>query len=97
MAESGGDGSRGRLSAKELSLAAMSTVHDLTGYEPEAVTSLEWDGSSWKVTVDALELERIPNTTDLLGSYEVQLDPDGSLMGYKRSRRYTRGQPETEA
>jgi hypothetical protein len=97
MAESSNGGAGRRLSAKELSLAAMTTVQDLTGYEPEAVTGLEWDGSSWVVTVDVLELERIPNTTDLLGSYVVQLDETGALMGYRRSRRYQRGQAEAEA
>jgi len=46
----------GRLSASELSRAALTTVEELTGYEPEAVTALEWDGEFWLVSVDALEL-----------------------------------------
>ena len=28
-------------------------------------------GSEWSVTVEVLELERVPNTTDVLGNYEV--------------------------
>jgi hypothetical protein len=82
----------GRLSAAELSKAALQTVAELTGYRPEAVTALEWGGEFWQITVDALELERIPNTTDLLGEYEVQLDEDGTLRGYRRRRRFMRGQ-----
>jgi hypothetical protein len=82
----------GRLSASELSQAALTTVAELTGYQPEAVTGLEWDGELWKITVDALELSRIPNTTDVLGEYEVQLDEGGTLRGYKRVRRFQRGQ-----
>ena len=89
MADSDQDG---KLSAGELSRAALTTVEELTGYRPEAVTGLEWDGEFWRVTVDALELERIPNTTDLLGSYVVQLDEQGTLRGYKRTRRFQRGQ-----
>jgi hypothetical protein len=94
MAEDNGNSSKGaRLSAAELSRAALTTVAELTGYRPEAVTALEWDGDngSWRITVDALELERIPNTTDLLGEYVVQLDEDGSLRGYHRARRFQRG------
>jgi hypothetical protein len=90
MASSDDDG---RLSASELSQAALRTVEELTGYRPEAVTALEWDGEFWKVTVDALELERIPNTTDVLGEYEIQLDESGTLHGYKRTRRFVRGEP----
>jgi hypothetical protein len=88
----------GKLTAADLSRAALTTVGELTGYRPEAVTALEWDEdtSTWEITVDALELERIPNTTDLLGEYVVQLDEDGTLRGYRRSRRFQRGQADEE-
>jgi len=86
----------GKLSASELSQAALTTVAELTGYKPEAVTGLEWDGELWRITVDALELSRVPNTTDLLGTYAVQLDEQGTLHGYKRVKRYQRGQPSEE-
>jgi len=87
----------GRLSAAELSQAALTTVQELTGYAPEAVTGLEWDGEFWRITVDALELSRIPNTTDVLGEYEVRLDEKGTLRGYRRTRRFQRGQAQEEA
>jgi len=88
--------SDGRLSASELSQAALTTVEELTGYTPEAVTGLEWDGEFWQVTVDALELSRIPNTTDVLASYVVQLDESGTLRGFKRARRFQRGHASGE-
>ena len=86
----------GSLSASELGRAALRTVEELTGYQPEAATALEWDGESWCVTVDVLELARIPSTTDVLGAYEVRLDGDGTLRGYRRVRRYTRGEAREE-
>ena len=82
----------GRLSASELSKAALSTVEELTGREAEAVTGLEWDGELWQITVDVLELARVPNTTDVIASYAVQLDDKGTLRGYKRVSRFQRGQ-----
>jgi Gas vesicle synthesis protein GvpO len=82
----------GTLTAAELGKAAMSTVRELTGYEPEAVTALEWDGELWQVTVDVLELSRIPNTTDVIGEYLVRLDESGTLRGYRRERRFQRSQ-----
>ena len=85
-----GSNDDGKLSAQELSQAALTTVEELTGYEPEAVTGLEWDGELWQVTVDVLELSRVPNTTDMIGEYLVQLDEEGTLRGYKRSRRFQR-------
>jgi hypothetical protein len=92
--QSGND--RASLSAQELTEAALSTIADLTRFQPEAVTGLEWDGETWHASVDVLELERIPNTTDVLATYDVQLDDEGTLLGYKRRRRYIRGQAEIE-
>ena len=83
-----------RVSARELTRSALETVKELTEYTPEAVSGLQWDGETWLVTVDVCELERVPSTTDLLATYVVQLDDRGGLLGYKRSRRFLRGQAE---
>ena len=92
MAENGnGNGENGKLSARDLTRFARETIEDLTGRDVEAVTAMQWDGESWLLTVDVCELERIPNTTDVLASYVVQLDDGGGLLGYKRDRRYQRG------
>jgi Gas vesicle synthesis protein GvpO len=93
MADSN-DGSDGRMSARDLTLAAKSTIEDLTGYSPEAVSGFQWDGESWLVSVDVCELERVPNTTDVMATYVVQLDDRGGLLGYKRERRFQRGHAE---
>ena len=69
-------------------------MKDLTDFAPESVSGLQWDGETWLVTVDVCELERIPNTTDVMASYVVQLDDSGGLLGYKRDRRYLRGEAE---
>lgn len=84
----------GKLSARDLTLAAKATVEDLTGYDSETVSGLQWDGETWLVTVEVCELERIPNTTDVMATYVVQLDDRGGLLGYKRERRFQRGAAE---
>jgi hypothetical protein len=79
--------SNGKLSARDLTLAAKATVEDLTGQEAETVSALQSDGENWLVTVEVCELERVPNTTDVMASYVVQLDDAGGLLGYNRERR----------
>jgi len=86
--------SNGKLSARDLTLAAKATVEDLTGQEAETVSALQSDGENWLVTVEVCELERVPNTTDVMASYVVQLDDAGGLLGYNRERRYLRGEAE---
>jgi len=83
-----------RLTARELTHAAAEAVQELSGYKPEGVSAFQWDGETWLVTVDVCELTRIPNTTDVMATYVVQLDDRGGLMGYKRVRRYLRGAAE---
>lgn len=71
-------------------------VRGLTGKEVEAVVGLEKDGDGWTVLVDVVELRRIPNTTDVLATYEVAIDTEGELNGCRRLHRYARGSTEEE-
>ena len=66
---------------------------ELTGKEAEGVVGLDRSDNGWKVEVEVLEVRRIPNTTDVLAMYEVEVDGKGSLQGYRRVRRYVRGVP----
>jgi len=91
-----GDGRRPRkksgASAPQVASRAASELLELTGNDVEGVVGLERaEQDGWKVQVEVLELRRIPDTTDVLALYEVDADDDGSLMGYRRLRRYTRG------
>src|ERR1044071_9301460 len=96
--EHDGNSSDGRMSARDLTLSAMQTVADLTGYTPESVTGFQWDGETWLVTVEVCELERIPNTTDVMGAADG--DP-GRACGLRdrrghgrRGRGHTRRAPD---
>lgn len=86
-----------RSTSAKLAQRAKRELSEITGLEAEAVTGLErGDDGTWIVTVELLELERVPNTDDLLGSYEAELDEDGELLGYRRIRRYTRSQADQQ-
>ena len=69
---------------------------ELTGRDVEGVTGLSRTDDGWTVEVEVLEVRRIPETTDLLALYEVTVDEDGDLEGYRRLRRYVRGTPGGE-
>jgi hypothetical protein len=71
---------------------AVRELQGLIGRPIEAVTGIEKDGSEWRVTVEVVELERVPNTTDVLGVYEVTVDKNGDLTGTRRTRRFYRSE-----
>lgn len=80
-----------RLSASEAATAAGRHLIELTRKEVEGVTSLERTDAGWIVHLDVIELRRVPNTTDLLATFEVEVDRNGELQGYRRVHRYVRG------
>jgi len=57
------------------------------------VTGLSRNDDGWTIEVEVLEVRRIPDTTDVLAIYEITVDEDGELEGYRRVRRYVRGTP----
>lgn len=71
--------------------AACDRLEGLIGHPTEGVSAVRREDDGWCVVVDVLEVPRIPDTTSLLASYEVQLDRAGELLEYRRVRRYRRG------
>ncbi|WP_328898741.1 gas vesicle protein [Streptomyces sp. NBC_00441] len=71
--------------------AAIQSLEGLIDHHTEGVSAVRRTDDGWCVVVDVLEVPRIPDTTSLLASYEVQLDRSGELLEYRRVRRYRRG------
>jgi hypothetical protein len=91
-------GARGRISAREAIERVRGELPALLGHPVDSVLRLEPDDDNkgWTVTVQVVELSRIPHSTDVLGSYAVTLDQQGELMSYKRRRRYYRNQADED-
>jgi hypothetical protein len=66
-------------------------MREMTAKDPEGVTSVAPAEDGWTVEVEVVEDRRIPSSADVLALYEVQIDTEGSLKSYRRTRRYTRG------
>jgi Gas vesicle synthesis protein GvpO len=79
--------SRPTARAGQVAARAAEELSELTGKGVEGVTGLERTDDGWT------EVRRIPDTTDVLALYEVQTDRQGSMLGYRRVRRYARGVP----
>jgi len=72
--------------------SAAGQLQELLGRAPESVSALKPTEDGWEADVEVLELERVPETTSVMATYRVTLDKEGDLVGYERTRRYTRGQ-----
>ncbi|WP_328317711.1 gas vesicle protein GvpO [Streptomyces sp. NBC_00388] len=80
--------------AEDAAERACLSLKRLISHRTEGVSAVSRNDGGWHVDVDVLELPRIPDTTSLLATYEVDLDEEGSLLQYRRVRRYRRGQAD---
>ena len=78
-------------SAMKVARAAAAQLTELTGRRPEVVVGVERNDDGWQVELEVVESRRIPDSTDILATYRVQVDEDGEMLGYYRAQRYVRG------
>lgn len=71
---------------------AKTELEGITGLDADHVSAVVHQPDGWHVTVDLVELRRIPAATDVLAAYEAVLGPTGTLLSYHRTRRYFRDQ-----
>lgn len=64
----------------------------LHGRRPDSVSGVQRIDEGWRLDIEVTELERIPPSTTVMATYEVDLDADGEVQGYRRKRRYYRNQ-----
>lgn len=87
-------GADGNPTPMEILRQARAQLAELTGKTAESVSSFEQTEDGWVLEVEVLELDRVPDTMSLMASYQVELDPQGQLTGYRRVRRYERGRSD---
>ena len=85
------------MTGSEIAQLAKQELSELTGHKPDSVSAMRHDDEGWHVTVDMLDLERVPDSTDVLGTYDVLMDDEGDLIHYRRVRRYLRSDAMEEA
>jgi len=79
------------MTLNEVALQAMGQLAQLTGYRPVAVVGTAREEQGWRITMDLLELSRIPASSDLLGVYQALLDEDGNMLEFQRKMTHNRG------
>lgn len=80
------------IGAGEIARRAKGELAQITGLDADHVSAVTNGPDGWRVTVDMIELKRIPASTDVLAAYEAIFTPTGTLLTYQRKRRYFRDQ-----
>jgi len=80
------------MNAVKIISAAREQLSALTGLSVDTVSGVNRDDKGWVVEIEMAELRQIPNSSDVLASYQVRLNDKGDIVSYVRTHRYYRGQ-----
>jgi len=81
---------------KNLAERAKEQLAEVTGFSPVAAVGGFKDEKGWHISVDMLEMARLPESTDIIGTYVVSLDPEGNMVKFEKKRARLRGEPYEE-
>jgi len=85
------------ISAAEIAERSKRDLARITGLDADHVSAVRSEPDGWHVTVDLIELRRIPHSTDVLAAYHAVFAPAGTLTSFHRTRRYLRDEMVEES
>ncbi len=83
------------LSAATAGAAGLRHIVSLTAKDTEGVTLVRRTEDGWLVEVEVVEDRHVPSSGDMLSLYQIEMDPAGDLLSYRRTRRYRRGRADS--
>lgn len=63
---------------------AREKLSKLTGLKSSSTIRAAEDEKGWRISIEMVEKESIPDQMDILALYEVLLDKDGNLLSFER-------------
>jgi hypothetical protein len=86
------DASEGDPGLIEVRNRVRSKAGPLVGHPFDGLVELERrEDDGWRAVVEVIERKAVPDTQDILGRYEIDLDASGRFEGYRRLGRTHRG------
>lgn len=80
--------------ARRIVQRAREQLRDLHGADAESVSAIRRTANGWRVSLEVVEVHRIPESTDVLATYEVEVDGNGDLLTFERTTRYHRSEAD---
>ena len=63
---------------------AREQLHELTGLKVGSTVSVGKGESGWRVRVEVVEKNSIPDSQDILATYELSVDDEGNVQNFTR-------------
>lgn len=65
---------------------AVHELQEVVGKPLSSVSEVTHTPDGWHLLIELIERKSIPDTQDMLGVYEVMVDPSGEITHYERIR-----------
>ena len=82
------------MNVEETIFKAKESLTRLTNRELVGVIGISKEGNEWKITLELIERKGIPDSSDILGIYEMKLDEGGEVLAFNRVKLRRRGDTE---
>jgi len=69
----------------EIVTKARSELNALTKLDISSIIEAAKDGEEWLVTLEVIEKHSIPESMDILATYETRLTEEGNILRFKRT------------
>lgn len=79
------------MKTSEVIEAAKGHLEGLTQLKLHNVTGIRKEKDEWRVTVELVEKNSIPDAMDIFGIYEIAMDGTGDLVNFERKSMRRRG------
>ncbi|MBI5344831.1 MAG: gas vesicle protein [Deltaproteobacteria bacterium] len=72
------------LGITELTVKARKDLGKITGLEPSSVVKTARDDRGWRISIEMVEKHSIPDSMDILATYEALVDEEGNILEFNR-------------
>ena len=79
------------MNIKEIVIKAKKNLAMITNLEFNGVIGVSKESNEWKITAELIERKSIPDTSDVLGIYEIKLTDEGEIVAFNRIKLRRRG------
>jgi hypothetical protein len=59
-------------------------LHSVLNLEVSSIAAASRSEDGWQLIVEMIERRAVPDTQDLLGTYNIHLDDEGNIVSYER-------------
>ncbi len=80
----------------ELTVKARKDLGKITGLEPSSIVGTARDDRGWRISMEMVEKHSIPDSMDILATYEVLVDEEGNVMEFNSKGMRKRNESLTE-